>query len=521
MSSFRTPRRVASAIECLESRTLLSVDLVPTINDVTSTIPAATISGDGTPITLKVGVANQGDEALARGQKISAKVLLHRAGAEMVELTTIDGLSISSLGAGASTTLSINTTLPAGVSSGMGHLEVEIDSANVVAESDEGNNTDRAANGIDITRGYVTLANTITSSKLPAAIVTGTVAKGPVKVQVHNDGNIAVAAGSRVDVNVVLRPTGGGADIAIGSKLGQAFGKVKVGSHKQVTVPTTVPAALPAGSYTVVATVTPSGFVADASPAALGASLTAAPAFRDLSIDTASTTYGSGGGANAAGTGTVILKNLGNSKASGSVTVEFFATSAGVINGSSVKLGEKVASVGLDAGKTLTVKAPLALPDVTSNTGYTIVARIVPAGFADSNAANDTKTVAPITVTPVPGPLGVLGSTITITRIIEQTVTVIPGGFGTTTVQHLGFVDSRGRAAELFFTWNIGKIAAATNAIMNFGLGADSFGISLNGSAIQKSLKVGSKLTFGKTGTIVVTQGPDHAKGARVVRTDP
>ena len=93
---------------------------------------------------------------------------------------------------------------------------------------------------------------------------------------------------------------------------------------------------------------------------------------------------------------------MGNLTASGSVDVTFYATTTGNIAGG-VVVGEKRFGVNINpwaSSGTLTV--PVAMPTNPASRTYTLIASIVPTGFTDNNAVNDTQVVTG-SVTVLPG----------------------------------------------------------------------------------------------------------------------
>ncbi|NLF29673.1 MAG: LEPR-XLL domain-containing protein [Planctomycetes bacterium] len=240
-------------LETLEPRVLLSgaPDLTAALVD--PRIPAATVSGDGTPIVLPVVVANDGDAALDRRQRIDLAVVARPlGGGDDVAVRTFEGLLVGGLRPGAGKRLMCKVTLPAGMETGQYVLVVRVDSGGAVAESDETNN-EAASAAIGVTRGEVDLVGQAVRCTLPPALVAGAGARGAAQFVVANDGNIAVARGRRADIALVLRPDGGGEDIPLRTLTGVPLGGLRAGAGRRLTAVVQIPASVTAGQYDLVA----------------------------------------------------------------------------------------------------------------------------------------------------------------------------------------------------------------------------------------------------------------------------
>ena len=91
------------------------------------------------------------------------------------------------------------------------------------------------------------------SITLPSAVIEGVGAKGIAQVIVTNEGNVSVAKGQRIDVDLVLRPNAGGADVWLTTISGASLSSLKPGASKPVTMPVKIPASVPTGDYRLVA----------------------------------------------------------------------------------------------------------------------------------------------------------------------------------------------------------------------------------------------------------------------------
>jgi len=222
-------------------------------------LPEALVSGDGTRITLPVTVTNLGNVPVARGSRIDIDVFARPAAAgddsQDVLVAVSAGQSVSALGVGKTKRFNVPVQLPAGVATEQYVLVAKVDARDDIPEPDGSNNivATPAEDAMDVTLGQVDLVAVISKSTLPSDLVTGYAESGKVTVAVTNLGNIPLAAGQRIDVRLVARPTGGGADRQIGYLDNVLIAALKPQGTKVLTVSVSTPTGLPKGTYELVA----------------------------------------------------------------------------------------------------------------------------------------------------------------------------------------------------------------------------------------------------------------------------
>jgi hypothetical protein len=238
------------------------VDLVASINEAGSTIPAATVSGSGAPINLSVVVTNLGKDSLARGQRMTLGVYARPDGvsdaSQDTKVATLQRLSVSRLRAFSSRTFRANVYLPPGMTTGNYRLVVVADEADNVPEVNEGNNAAVRAQLMHVERGYVDLVGTFSSVNLPSAVVAGRRVTGIVRVQVRNDpANVALPNGQRVDVVVIAKSKTTGAVQTLGIARNQSVSRLGPGLAKTLTVRVNKLDGLAIDEYDVLARIVP------------------------------------------------------------------------------------------------------------------------------------------------------------------------------------------------------------------------------------------------------------------------
>jgi CARDB len=294
----RKSTRPSNMLEALESRTLLSAAVahaqvalpeslslvspaivISTDYDLSATLKGAPklltsiLTGVSIKGSVSVIVTNNGTAATPK-LPVSIVAYLRPAGGDGstdISIMPKPG-SVSALAAGKPKGVNLSLTIPPTLAAGTYTLVVKTDATGALTETDETNNTLVTGTTVSAAQAFIGLGNAITSS-LPALLDDAADVNGVAQVTVTNNGNIPVPSTGLVDVTVSLRPTGG-ADIVIGSSTAQKFSNVKIGAPVQFAVSVTVPLGTTAGNYTLVATVTPSGFTATVNAPAVGAAVT-------------------------------------------------------------------------------------------------------------------------------------------------------------------------------------------------------------------------------------------------------
>jgi hypothetical protein len=375
------------------------VDLGLTVSASTN-LPSAVVTGNAnTKLPVKLDITNNGNVATTPNQKVTVTFVAHRASDNTdVAVQTFNNVALGNLAAGKTRSLTLTPTLPQGLTAGDYTLVATL--TPVGADDVAGNNAD-ATDAFTAAPAFNDLNVSLGTSTLSTAIVQGTTANGSVKVNITNDGNVALPANQRATVTVALRPVGASdasTDLVIGTIANAALSRLGVNGVRTVTVPVKVLSSAASGDYTLVATVTPGPALAETSTdnnTAAGVGISLASAFRNVGIASADTTFADNVLPGATGTGTVTLTNAGNVAAQGNATVNFYATTTGDIADGTI-IGSKNVPVNLQSGQTSSVvSVPLTLPGATGT--YTILAQVVPSGFVDSSPLNDTANAGSVT----------------------------------------------------------------------------------------------------------------------------
>lgn len=494
-------------------------------------LPSATVSGDGTKLTLPVEIRNMGNVRIPPGQLVSVTILGRRLdngeilALDVTELAQINNVNVGGIAPGAMKLFNFAFTLPPGLEGGDYVFQAFIDSQDQVAESNEENNLAESPQNmaLAVARGFLDLQMSFVGSTLAQALVAGAGGTAKVTAKVKNLGNLKIASGVNVPVNVFLRPIDAGddsQDVTIGAAT-LALSNLKPDGEKNATVNVNVPPGIDPGQYFLVIR-TP---VLDAGEEDLAnnvvvvndAMITIADAFVDLILSTAMTTFGANALGAATGTGTVRIANQGNVAATGTVDVAFVAIPQG--GGAEVPLGQRNnIAVNIPAnGQTANITVPLELPFVEDSTAYNIEARIVASNLNLPNpAGNDTLAVTALNVNPAPPTASALFGAVTFTEnTITDLTTNIPGVGRVGQVTSTGtFVSSNGRTGGYFYTttYGPGQMKTAVMRLLYNGQPAlDAQVITLTFTGTRPDSVHGRTLTFlnskgGSSGSFVTNE---------------
>ena len=228
-------------------------------------LPAQVTSGDGRQIYVPVVVKNIGNVALPAGQKINIAIDADYATTTTL-LKTLAGLSVSSLGAGASATFATYVTLPITLGSAIWPLDqyklvAVADSTDLVTgDIRRANNTVTSAGAISVFQGSMDLFGKFgTLWTLPSSIAAGKALAGYASVVVSNQGNLALPAGQLVNIVVTAHDTTntGNPVIMLATLANQSVSALAAGGTRQFNVYVNRAAGLSSDHYQIEATITP------------------------------------------------------------------------------------------------------------------------------------------------------------------------------------------------------------------------------------------------------------------------
>lgn len=402
--------------EPLEKRDFLSADL-------TGSFPSlgAVVYAPGAAPTVDFVFKNVGDEKA----KLGTVTFVARPDGETTSAYDIvlgTGKGSGFLNAGAETkTLRFKLAVPANAAPGANYNLVGI-----IGNGADANDT-IVGGDLTISTPSLNLTTAIDEVKLPTSVLEGATVKGTVKISVARTGDSPLPKNPKVDIKLFLRKEGGG-DTLIATFNARSLSSLKSGKPMVFTTAVTLNS-LATGTYRLYSVVdepsvnSPTGAITEnndtlednTSPLSTF-SITAAPAFSDLSIIGQSTT-GTSATTTSKHSSSVTIKNEGNTNVDGKVNIKFFATANGVITQDSIAVGSlDNQSLKLTAGaSSKPFKANLDFSGLGAAT-YTIVARVdTVSGITDTNAANNAHVVSgPVTITLAPGVLGDIGDVVTL-----------------------------------------------------------------------------------------------------------
>jgi hypothetical protein len=134
------------------------------------------------------------------------------------------------------------------------------DSSNLVAESNEGNNTVTSAGTIAVTYGFVDLSGVFgTLWTLPSTAKAGKALTGYASVVVKNGGNVALPTGQNVNIVIVAHDTTNtnNPDVILATLANQSVSALAAGATKQFSAYISRAAGLTADTYQIQAVIAP------------------------------------------------------------------------------------------------------------------------------------------------------------------------------------------------------------------------------------------------------------------------
>ena len=382
-----------------------------------TTLPAAAVSGDGTPIWTQVLVANRGNVPPDQNQTVDIEIYAREINSQAETLIdTWDDMGVGLLGAGLSGTAQRNVYLPPGLPDGDYELVARLADTGSLQDTDPSNDFDDTTGVIAVTRGFVDLTSTFGAVTLPGAVVEGQLFSGLVPVTVHNTGNVPLPIGQQVDVTIVADPTAGGdPDVQIAVAPGQSVGSLAAGGSKTVWVYVSHAAGLPAGTYDLRADVVPTQALneedANNNSATVDGQgqtpqIVSAPAFVDLAADfspwmqlPAAAVSGDGTAISAS----VVVTNNGNVMTDPAQTgdVEIYARVAGTQDDTLIATLNDRSLAWIGPGQSRTLSGVVYLPPGLATGQYVLRAEVTDLGaLNDPNLAdNAVDTAGQIAVT--------------------------------------------------------------------------------------------------------------------------
>jgi hypothetical protein len=388
-------------------------DLVGALSDYTG--PTAVVAGAAAKASVVVAVTNNGPQAVPA--KASAVVRVVARPTDAVDNSQDVQLGDATIKVGLANDASskpkkINLSYPADLPSGSYRLVTVVDATGLITESNENNNTATLNDPqIEVAAPFVDLSAVINGAVLPDAVIAGDGASLSLPINITNTGNVALAKGQAIDVQIFARPADAqddSQDVLIDTQTGLSVSGLKPGAIKKLNLKSALPADLSEGNYVLAVKVDSANAVTESNESNNTAAtpgndaIDVSEAFIDLSIQSTSTnlTGTVEGGKN--GVATVVIAHEGNVAVDGNVKIEIFATTNGVIDDDAISIGVSESTAvklapGASKGFNVNITAPAAVAPVT----YQLVARITPlAPIADTDPSNQTSTIGNVSVTP-------------------------------------------------------------------------------------------------------------------------
>lgn len=358
-------------------------DVVDLTATVTGALPTSVVGGaDG---KVKVTVINNGDAKYSGPVKIELFASIDGAVDVGDALLTTFEKNVS-LAVDKSKAFTLAFDYAAGVADGAYNIIAKI--SNVTGETVTDNNTASAAAPVTIAAPFVNFASNIVGT-LPSAVVGG--AKGKVKVNVANNGNVLFKDVATVQLFASQDDIVDGSDIAIATFTKKLT--IKNGKASASTFNFNFPVAIEDGGYQLLAKVIGPAVQDTASNVAASvAPITIAKPFVNLESTLTAKPETKLGKKTAAA---LLLENFGNVPAKGDVTITVYASTDGQLAGTT-QLTSLNKTINIAANKSKKLALSLDTSDVAAGT-YTLIATVTWNGApANTNTSDPASTVIAI-----------------------------------------------------------------------------------------------------------------------------
>lgn len=348
---------------------------------IVSAVMVPSTAAPGTTVLVGDTTRNQG--AGSASASVTGFFLSANASWEASDLR-LGSRGVTALVGGASSTASTALTIPASIAPGTYYVIVKADADEAVAESTENNNTRTAT--VRVGADLVVAALTA-----PAAAAAGE--RISVSETTQNTGG-ADAPASKTSFSLSMNTSVDASDVPIGSR---DVPPLADGASSAATVPLTIPAATPAGTYYIVAAADALGEVAETSEANNQRASSVVRIGPDLIVSalTAPATAEAG----AAITVTESVKNQGGATSAGTESALYLSTN-GSLDVGDVELGRRVVP-SLPPGASDSASRSLVLPASLAPGSYYVLSLVDPGLLVpESTETNNARTSGVVRVGP-------------------------------------------------------------------------------------------------------------------------
>ena len=349
---------------------------------VVRSVTAPALAGAGATITVSDTTANQGSgsaTASTTGLYLSNNVLLDSKD------PSVGTRTVPALTAGGSNTGATAVTIPDGTAPGTYYILAKADSAGVIAETQESNNT-KWSNAILVGPDLVVSGVTAPSAAAPG----GSIVVGDTTLNRGGGATAAASTSFYLSTNLIFDAS----DVPLGARSvdGLAAGAASAG-----TTTLTIPAEIAAGTYYIVAQADSANAVAEAVESNNIAFSTAIHIGLDLTVSRITAPAVAGAGAAIVIVDTTLDRGTAAAPPS---TTGFYLSSNFALDAGDLVLGNRPVPA-LEAGASDTASTSLSVPATVATGTYFIVARADNANaVAEANESNNLAFSSAIRIGP-------------------------------------------------------------------------------------------------------------------------
>jgi hypothetical protein len=357
--------------------------------------------------TINVRVQNQSNTIIPAGTNAVVTLVLHplSAGSQDIQLGTFNK-SLSGLAVGATRSLSMNVSIPANASVGDYVVLATVSPANLV-ESSTGDNSALSTDPITISTPFTDLAiqSAITNFPSPSAI--GSRAMGTVVIR--NTGTLPVYnAQQQVHVRFMGHARGSAVSIGLGDgyfnlSLAPGASSIPLNVALELDLPNdnTLSTYVDVRAEIVNADAFGDTRITTNNSASAGTVLVSYQCV-DLQVHTGTDPFPASALANATASAQATVINVGSGLSTGSVTVKYFASASGTLDGSQILIGSTTTGVTLlQTQISSPISVPLSLASLSAGSTYHLFVQITAAAGVD-NISTDNVLDLDSTITILP-----------------------------------------------------------------------------------------------------------------------
>jgi len=479
-----------------------------------NTVPDSILETTTARGNVIVTVTNDGNDPLPRTLRGTINVYARPVGGGVdVLIGSRTNQAAGNLASNATKNYSIPVNIPGSLAAGAFIFVAEF-----IGGNDTGEWSAVDAAGFTVAPAFNELGVNLTGASIPASVVTGDGTKIKVPVNVVNNGNVALPAGTTIDVIVALRPAGAGddsQDLVLLTLNNQSIAGLKVGATKKLTANVLIPAGTASNDYVIVAKIDTSNDVTETNEGNNSAATTS-QIDAELGFVNLLPTFGTVGlppavvaGSTVKGSVTVNVENDGNVALARGQTISLLLQAVPVGGGEpqtiSTLTNQSVSALKPNAVKKFTFKT-VNLTGLNGQYTYRVIADSGAVVTESNEADNTVLNATPLTVAPAFVDLSIPTSG----HNLAANLTAGDEGVATLTITNLGNVDANGTVDITVLATKTGAGDVTIGQVLNYS-------VKLKPGATTRTISVPVTVTGALDGTYTIKVNVAPSTGSAIV----